>query len=61
MFFISNEIRVFQFLFVLPSLFPMMPRHNLYKIQADVLEICRKHNIPYVVKPMGQAFYDILT
>jgi fatty acid desaturase len=42
-------------------LFPMMPRHNLYKIQADVLEICRKHNIPYVVKPMGQAFYDILT
>ncbi len=43
------------------SLFPMMPRHNLYKIQPDVIELCRKHNIPYVMKPMGQAFFDILT
>jgi fatty acid desaturase len=42
-------------------LFPMMPRHNLYKIQPEVLDICRKYNIPYVVKPMGRAFFDILT
>lgn len=42
-------------------LFPMMPRHNLYKIQPEVKEICRKYDIPYVVKPMGRAFLDILT
>ncbi|CAF3428348.1 unnamed protein product [Rotaria sp. Silwood1] len=42
-------------------LFPMMPRHNLYKIQPDVIELCRKYNIPYIVKPMGRAFIDILT
>lgn len=42
-------------------LFPMMPRHNLYKIQPDVIDLCRKYNIPYVDKPMGRAFYDILT
>jgi len=42
-------------------LFPMMPRHNLYKIQPDVIDLCRKYNIPYVVKPIGRAFADILT
>jgi len=42
-------------------LFPMMPRHNLYKMQSAVMELCRKYNIRYVVKPMGQAFFDILT
>ncbi|CAF2657107.1 unnamed protein product [Rotaria sp. Silwood2] len=42
-------------------LFPMMPRHNLYKIQPDVMELCRKYNIPYIVKPLGRAFLDILT
>jgi fatty acid desaturase 2 (delta-6 desaturase) len=42
-------------------LFPMMPRHNLYKIQSDVMDLCRKYNITYIVKPMGPAFYDILT
>ncbi|CAF4743025.1 unnamed protein product, partial [Rotaria socialis] len=40
-------------------LFPMMPRHNLYKIQPDVLELCRKYNIQYLSKPMGRAFLDI--
>ncbi|CAF0962984.1 unnamed protein product [Adineta steineri] len=42
-------------------LFPMMPRHNLYKIQPEVMEICQKYNIPYISKPMGRAFLDILT
>jgi fatty acid desaturase 2 (delta-6 desaturase) len=42
-------------------LFPMMPRHNLYKIQPEVKELCQKYNIPYVSKPMGRAFFDILT
>lgn len=42
-------------------LFPMMPRHNLYKIQPDVIDLCRKYDIPYIVKPIGQAFYDIIT
>jgi len=39
----------------------MMPRHNLYKIQPDVMELCKKYNIPFVIKPMGRAFFDILT
>jgi hypothetical protein len=30
-------------------------------MQKDVMDICRKHNIPYVMKPMGRAFLDILT
>ena len=38
-----------------------MPRHNLYKMQPEVMELCRKHQIPYIVKPMGRAFGDILT
>jgi fatty acid desaturase 2 (delta-6 desaturase) len=42
-------------------LFPTMPRHNLYKIQPEVKDLCRKYNIPYVVKPMGRAFLDIIT
>ncbi|CAF1224300.1 unnamed protein product [Rotaria sordida] len=42
-------------------LFPTMPRHNLYKIQPEVMELCRKYNIPYVIKPLGRAFLDILT
>ena len=43
------------------SLFPMMPRHNLYKIQPEVKQICAKYNIPYITKPIGRAFADILT
>ena len=43
------------------SLFPMMPRHNLYKIQPEVKEICEKYKIPYITKPIGRAFGDILT
>jgi fatty acid desaturase 2 (delta-6 desaturase) len=42
-------------------LFPTMPRHNLYKIQSEVMDLCRKYNIPYVIKPIGRAFGDILT
>ncbi|CAF0780983.1 unnamed protein product [Rotaria sp. Silwood1] len=42
-------------------LFPTMPRHNLYKIQPDVINLCRKYNIPYIVKPLGRSFLDILT
>lgn len=42
-------------------LFPLMPRHNLYKITPDVKELCKKYNIPYIIKPMGKAFTDILT
>ncbi|KAL5005717.1 hypothetical protein ScPMuIL_016875 [Solemya velum] len=41
-------------------LFPQMPRHNLYKIAPYVREICEKHNIPYVVKPLLQSFKDIV-
>lgn len=28
-------------------LFPTMPRHNLRKIQKDVMDLCRKHNLDY--------------
>jgi hypothetical protein len=51
----------FSFIFFCSSLFPMMPRHNLNKIQPEVKELCRKYNIPYVNKPMGRAFLDIIT
>ena len=42
------------------SLFPTMPRHNLYKIAPLVKSLCEKHNIPYIVKPLGTAFADIV-
>ena len=42
-------------------LFPTMPRHNYYKIQPHVQSMCRKYNIPYVLKSLRQAFWDILS
>lgn len=42
-------------------LFPTMPRHNLYKIAPYVKSLCEKHGIPYVVKPMWQAYKDIVS
>lgn len=41
-------------------LFPRMPRHNLYKVAPLVESLCKKHNIPYRVKPIGVAFRDII-
>jgi fatty acid desaturase len=41
-------------------LFPTMPRHNLYKIAPLVKSLCQKHDVPYVVKPLGTAFSDIV-
>nr|WPT09939.1 front end desaturase A [Namalycastis rhodochorde] len=41
-------------------LFPTMPRHNLYKIAPLVESMCKKHNIPYIVKPISTAFIDIV-
>lgn len=41
-------------------LFPLMPRHNYYKIQPLVQSLCKKHGIDYVVKPLGTALLDIL-
>jgi len=41
-------------------LFPTMPRHNYVKIQPLVQSLCKKYDIKYVVKPLGQAFRDIL-
>lgn len=55
-----TNIPFFFKIFLSRSLFPMMPRHNLYKIQAEVKQLCQKYHIPYIVKPMGQAFLDIL-
>ena len=37
-----------------------MPRHNLYKIQPLVQSLCKKHGVPYVVKPLFTAFADII-
>lgn len=42
-------------------LFPTMPRHNLYKIAPLVESLCKKHNVPYKVKPLWTAFKDIVT
>ncbi|KAL4216979.1 hypothetical protein ACF0H5_023436 [Mactra antiquata] len=41
-------------------LFPTMPRHNLYKIAPLVQSLCKKHNVPYIVKPLWQSFVDIV-
>ena len=37
-----------------------MPRHNLYKVAALVQSLCKKHHIPYTVKPLFTAFGDIV-
>jgi len=42
------------------SLFPTMPRHNLYKIQPQVKALCAKYNIPYKLKSLSEAFADIV-
>lgn len=37
-----------------------MPRHNYYKIQPYVKDLCQKHKIDYIVKPLGTALKDIV-
>ena len=49
-----------QILALFCSLFPTMPRHNLYKITPLVKSMCEKHGIEYQVKPLYQAFVDIV-
>jgi fatty acid desaturase 2 (delta-6 desaturase) len=41
-------------------LFPTMPRHNLYKIQPQVMALCKKHGVPYQLKTLPGAFADIV-
>uniref|UniRef100_A0A1I8G128 Cytochrome b5 heme-binding domain-containing protein n=3 Tax=Macrostomum lignano TaxID=282301 RepID=A0A1I8G128_9PLAT len=41
-------------------LFPTMPRHSYPLVQPHVKRICSKHGIPYVEKPLGTAFADII-
>jgi len=41
-------------------LFPTMPRHNLYKIAPLAESLCKKHNIPYILKTLPGAFSDIV-
>ncbi|XP_078076708.1 acyl-CoA 6-desaturase-like [Mustelus asterias] len=41
-------------------LFPTMPRHNYYKIAPLVKSLCDKHGLNYQVKPLLQAFKDIV-
>uniref|UniRef100_A0AAY4DXQ4 Cytochrome b5 heme-binding domain-containing protein n=1 Tax=Denticeps clupeoides TaxID=299321 RepID=A0AAY4DXQ4_9TELE len=42
-------------------LFPMMPRHN-YRHAAPLVEaLCKKHGLPYTVKPLWTAFSDIVS
>ena len=42
------------------SLFPTMPRHNLYKIQPMAMSLCKKYGINHQIKPLGTAFMDIV-
>lgn len=42
------------------SLFPTMPRHNLYKVAPLVKSLCAKHGIQYQVKPLLTALQDIV-
>lgn len=41
-------------------LFPLMPRHNYWKVQPMVRELCERHNIPFQMKSLYQAFADIV-
>ncbi|KAK2178957.1 hypothetical protein NP493_521g00005 [Ridgeia piscesae] len=41
-------------------LFPTMPRNNLCKAVPLVRSLCKKHNIPYICKPLWQGFTDII-
>ncbi|XP_032214355.1 fatty acid desaturase 2-like protein FADS2P1 isoform X3 [Mustela erminea] len=41
-------------------LFPTMPRHNYHKVAPLVRSLCAKHGLPYVSKPMLEAFGDIV-
>ena len=41
-------------------LFPMMPRHNLYKIQPLARSLCKKHDIPFIIKPLMTSFVDLV-
>lgn len=51
---------MFCFIWLLFSLFPTMPRHNLYKIKPYVVDLCEKHGIPYQCKTLSEAFLDIV-
>uniref|UniRef100_A0A4W3J292 Fatty acid desaturase 2 n=1 Tax=Callorhinchus milii TaxID=7868 RepID=A0A4W3J292_CALMI len=41
-------------------LFPTMPRHNYWKVAPLVKSLCEKHGLKYQVKPLFQAFKDIV-
>ncbi|XP_023930584.1 fatty acid desaturase 2 isoform X1 [Lingula anatina] len=41
-------------------LFPTMPRHNYHKVAPLVKSMCKKHQIPYLSKPLLTAFGDIV-
>uniref|UniRef100_A0A1I8JRA2 FA_desaturase domain-containing protein n=1 Tax=Macrostomum lignano TaxID=282301 RepID=A0A1I8JRA2_9PLAT len=47
-------------LYMFTRLFPTMPRHSYPLVQPHVKRICSKHGIPYVEKPLGTAFADII-
>jgi fatty acid desaturase len=38
---------------------PMMPRHNLPKVQPVFEQFCKEHNIPYQKVGFFQAFKDV--
>ena len=42
------------------SLFPTMPRHNYHLVSDRVQALCKKHDLPYVSKPLLTAMTDIL-
>ncbi|KAK3083286.1 hypothetical protein FSP39_018599 [Pinctada imbricata] len=42
-------------------LFPTMPRHNLHKVAPLVRSMCKKHGLPYRIKPLLGAFGDIVS
>ena len=41
------------------SLFPTMPRHNYHKIKPHVKSLCKKYNIDYKEKSLGNAMVDL--
>ncbi|PAA55994.1 hypothetical protein BOX15_Mlig023631g1, partial [Macrostomum lignano] len=41
-------------------LFPTMPRHSYPLVQPHVKQLCARHGIPYVEKPLSTALADII-
>ena len=42
-------------------LFPMIPRHNLYKVRDEVVALCKKHKVPYRCTGLWEGTIEVLS